>query len=257
MPTRGLPESQGRETRILLLIVAVSIALLLLLARLRYPAADLPVIAPTQVPLVDLTAPRGFDDLGQRLSSLLAAVSPRMLTIELEPAATPAARRRPADVQTQLATAVRVKPDLAVVHVPRGLHPRAAADTGVHVLAADEARELALLHVPPNLDTSASQPAEPFTGMAYVALVAAMRGGPTVQPVYVGRVAPLEGGRWPGALDLGPLVGLDAGTAYAMFSLDGRFLGLLIPAAGTATLVPAQALQEAGAALASGGASTQ
>ena len=255
MPTRSVPESQGRETRILLLIVAISIALLLLLARLRYPAADLPVIAPTQAPLVGTSGPRGFEDLSQRLSSLLATVSPRVLVVEVEPA-TPPPRRPLQEVEPQPGIAVHVKPDIAVMHVPRGFRPRSAVGAGVEVLATDDNREVAVLRVSPNLDAFSDRSVEPFAGMSFVGVVFATRGGPTVQPGYVGRVSPVSDTYWAGGLlDLGPIPTPPDGAA--LFSTEGQFLGFTSVRQGTVVLTPAQALQDLVALRVPGGVPAQ
>jgi len=243
VPTRSVPESQGRETRILLLIVAVSIALLLLLAQLRYPAADLPVIAPTQAPVIALPAPRGFEDLNERLAALLTQISSRVLAVEIEPVPGPAGRRRAEEPAVSMATAVRVRPDIAVVRSPRGTRPRADAAAGIEVLAADEVRELAVLRVAPNLDAPFEQSAEPFEGMSYVGVVFATRNGPTLQPAYVGHVGHQTDERWSTTLmDLGPMPAWPAGTP--MFSLEGRFLGFVIGGSESNLLLPAPALHE-------------
>lgn len=244
MPTRALPESQGRETRMLLLIVVVAIALLLLLARLRYPTATLPVTAPVQPPLVGSTGPTGVDVLTREFGALFAAVQPRVLVVTLEEkrgrdrASTPAATS---------GLAVRVGADLAVVALPAGTTVRGDADLGIEPLVVDEPRRIALVRVPPNLATFPDGRTEPFSGMAYVGSVTATRGGPTLQPVYVGLVTPFADDQWAaGLFDLGTLPGVTAGAA--LFAMDGTFLGLVTTTA-TPALVSAQALTDRFAAV--------
>jgi hypothetical protein len=256
---RSVPESQGRETRILLLIVVVSIALLLVLARLRYPAADLPVIAPTQAPLT-LNIPQGFDDLSRRLSALHATVSTRLLLLHTDTAPAPAARRggvppRPAPAVAQPALAVRIRPDLAVMYVPRGQQPRVPAGMGAELVFRDETREMAVLRVPPNLEAIEDQVPGGFSGMTYVGVLMAARTSITLQPAFVGPVGTISDPRWPaGVLDWGPIAVGRAGAA--VFTLDGRLLGVLAAANGSTVLVPTTALDEL-AARAQAGAPAQ
>ena len=135
MATPGFEERSGRETRLLVLVVVVALAVLVLLARFRFPASELTAMTPAPGPLAGLAARATFDEMTSSLTDLLARVAPAITVVPLEKTAeplkngggdkgrgakagtdTPAAFAAPA----RLTPALRLRPDLALVHVPAG-----------------------------------------------------------------------------------------------------------------------------------------
>ncbi len=261
MATHEFPERPGRETRLLLLVVAVSIAVLLLLARLRFPSADLTAVPPGPEPLAGLARRATFDDLGETMRALLGQVSPRLVTVEFAAAAPLAARRdlpstdtsaqdppppgtseRP-DASSRPMLALRVRTGFALVYVPPGWQPRWLAETGdlAEIAAADPTRHLALLRIPAATEFRAEAPVDGFSGLSFVGALDATRVGPTIHPLFLGRVSTAGDDRWPGPLyALTNAVGLSPGMF--VFSIEGRLVGLAIREGDRDLLVPASVL---------------
>ena len=82
--TNGLQERWGRETRLLVLIVVVSLAVLLVLARFRFPAASIDV-APSAAPspLANLVSRAAFEDLAEAMASTATRVAPRVVVVRV------------------------------------------------------------------------------------------------------------------------------------------------------------------------------
>lgn len=255
MTTNGQDERSGRETRLLVLVIVVAVAVLFVLARLRFPASDLSAVTPAPGPLERLAARATFDDLSSAIADLVDRLGPSVVIVRVESAATPV-RTPPAAGEpaapppppaSRLVAAVRIAPDLAMVHVPAGMHvsavlpPAAAAE----VVATDAARQLALLRVAES-DSSGGTPLAfvDFTGFTYVAAVEAAAGGLTARPVFVGRVDALSDDRWTAPpLVVGGAPELPVGAL--VFALDGRFIGLTELHDAALTIVPYDALTAA------------
>jgi hypothetical protein len=223
MPTEH-PPNRHRETRLLVLVVVLSIAVLLVLARYRFPSADLAVAPAPPSPLAGLAGRVAFEGLAQTMTSVLGRIAARVLVVEFaasEAAALPGEQPPPAtlfgrpdtpvpavsDVRgpaspAGLGIALRVRPDLVLLHVPPGLDPVAlpGSSTPIEVVAADPQRELALVRVAPVIDIREEPGVDMFTGLDYVGVVEAMQAGPTIQPHFVGRVGRLVDERWPASV---------------------------------------------------------
>jgi len=254
MASNGSQERQGRETRLLMLVVVVSIAVLLLLARLRFPAAELVATVPPPGPLAGLAKQAAFDDLAQTMSALLARVSQRLVIVELAETRPPS-RGQPEPPSP--VAAILVRPDIALAYVPTGLRPSGIVSAGtageaVDVIVADPQRDLALLRVTPPADVRAEPAVENFTGFSYVGVVDATKGGLTIQPVFVGRVGPRLIDAWPGGLFTIDH-GLNVPIGSFVFSIDSRLVGLVIRDKGAAALVPASVLETVVTGLVPGG----
>lgn len=254
MTTNGHDESTGRETRLLLLVVAIALGLLFVLARVRFPAAELNVATPAAAgPLQRLAARNAFDDLGSTISELVERLAPVLVIVQLEAAPSGSGRNAPSPAAPpRLGAAIRVRADLACLYVPVGYRVATgdAALTPVAPVAMDAERDLALVRVAA-YDPATTLPvmADSFAGFGYVAAIEAARGGPTAKPVFIGRVDVTADSRW----QSGPLViGGDPpiGPGTLVFALDGRFVGISWPAGDTIAIVPAAAINAAAGELA-------
>lgn len=251
MATDGVQAHRGRETRLLVLVVVVSIAVLLVLARFRFPAATLAVSTPPPSPLAGLSGRAAFDDLADAMNTLLGRVSGRVTVVELgsEPrrrAGRPAGTAGTASEDAQRALALRIGPDLAVVHVPAGLHPLSflGETSPIEIVAADSKRELALVRVPMSPEAGSEPAADAFTGFSYVGAIESTAGGPTIQPLFVGPINAVSDPRWPS-----PLTALSETSAASagsfLFNVDGRLVGMLIRDRSGVSIVPASVLETA------------
>jgi hypothetical protein len=244
MAVNGAPDRSRRETRLLVLIVVVSLGVLLVLARFRFPAATLTVAPPVPSPLANLASRAAFSDLSAAMISAFDRIAPVMTAVRLEPAKVPADRDAPAAaprLASKVAPALRVRPDLALVVVPEGLEVTAMAESGqpAEVVASNADRGIALVRVP-----SVAEPRvemiDGFGGFAYVVEVTAIESGPSVQPVFVGRTVPRGDARWSSGLLGVDGPGLEPGAF--VFSLEGRLLGLVLGDARGPLIVPPSAI---------------
>lgn len=265
----GTEERPGRETRLVVLVVAVSVAVLMLLARFRFPPANLTTVASTPGPLAGLAARATFDDMAGTLAALMTKISPGLAVVALEPlppeppaptkssAKTPVPPPAPAAAPAPLifAAAVRVRPDLGVVAMPAGMQlaSEPAVVGGPELVALETARGVASLRLPPPADATPAAPdvVDRFTGFAYVAVVTATPNGPTLRPAFIGRVDFSHDVAWGAPIvQIGRESGVPAGAL--IYALDSRFIGLAIERPAGISIVPAPLLQSLFAAPSSG-----
>lgn len=233
---RSRTRSSGRETRLLLATIAVSVATLLLLARFRFPEESAaPVADPAPAPLERLAARATFDELASIMADLERRVGNAVTVLEVRGDAP----------GTSYVPALRLADDRAVALV--GMDEQIAWTDGqsAFIVARDPARNLVVVQVPPS-DGSAVRvrAAAARQGPRYVAVVEATRQGAAVRPAYIGRTDVIQDPR-----GTGPLYTVGAAQqaftrGAAMFSLDGTFIGLTAETAGSVTIVPADALQK-------------
>jgi S1-C subfamily serine protease len=232
-PGRG----SARETRLLLVTIAVSIATLLLLARFRFPDEQTVRSEPTPAPLERLAARATFDELASIMADLERRIAPA-ITILAVRADTPAASYVPAP---------RLSDDRAVALVGRDEHVFTVdTEAPPTILNRDPTRNLVVVQVPPAAESALTVPTSmPRQGPRYVAVVEATRQGPTVRPVYIGRTDILQDPR-----GSGPLLSVGAAQqalsrGAAIFSLDGAFIGLAAEVAGGIGIIPGEELRKA------------
>lgn len=114
----------------------------------------------------------------------------------------------------------------------------------VEILAHDAERSMMLLRVAPStvVPDALSAAVRTFPSVTYVAAVEATPVGPTIQPVFVGRGDTVSDPRWSY-----PLVPASVGsglTAGALvFSLNSRFVGMVVRGEEGPMIVPAPALE--------------
>jgi hypothetical protein len=260
--TNGLQERWGRETRLLVLIVVVSLAVLLVLARFRFPAATLDVAPPAPSPLANLVSRAAFEELSEAMAATANQIAPRIVVVRIGPARSSSAARAGRGAvdhpnESKLALGLRVRPDLALVRVPTGMIPTELIDSTqpVEIVAADSKREIALIRLPPSGDGTIETATEPFSGFAYLGEATATRDGLTLQPVFIGRTGARPHERWPSAL-----TGVDNASVTdgsLLFTIEGRLIGLAVRDGASVAVVPPPMIEAAVVELlsVSGGAS--
>jgi hypothetical protein len=257
MSANDMQERWGRETRMLVLVVIVSLAVLLVLARFRFPTPNLTVAPPVQGPLAGLAGRSAFDDLAASLNTLLARVSPRMTDVRVKSAPVPETRGRgraaePVATVSQVVPALRVRSDLAVLFMPAGA-TIAEGDAGaaMDVAALDVQREVGLVRLAP-VDLP-SEPPLNFAGFVYVGVISATPAGLTITPAFVGRADRAVDPLWRGLVYM-----VDGGTdlrvgAFA-FTMDGRLVGFVARGSAGTVIVPEATLASVSIELMSNGA---
>ena len=224
-----------RETRLLLIIVVLSAAVLWVLSRLRFPEGSPGAPhATAPLPLERLAARATYDELATIIADLGDRVTPSVSVLRLD-----------VNGVQRFVPAVRVRPDLLLAHVmpDNRILAIVGSDALVDVAAYDESRQLVLLRVPADASRVASLDDAEGSSSAprYVAAVEGTRGGPALRPVFVGRTDPFSDSRYAGQLFvLGGV--LQASPGSLIFGLDGSFAGLCIMDEGFAAGVPGRAL---------------
>lgn len=251
-------ERSGRDTRLLALVIVVALAVLLLLARFRFPPSNTAPSAPTPGPLDRLTARSTFDDLAAAIANLVQRITPAVIVVQLDAVVEPAKPTPPGRARSdeplpapppRLVPAVRVGQDLALVHVPAGFQITAGQGlvAPIQVVAVDLRRGIALVRAFSVFDMSnaLTNSLNQFGGFSYVAVVEAAVGGLTAAPVFIGRAASTPDDQWTSpVLLIGGTPAIPAGAL--IFALDGRFIGLVLPhPGGGSTVVPTPALEGA------------
>lgn len=239
-PTTARP---GRETRLLLVTIAVSVAVLVLLARYRFPdaPADRPVES-APAPLERLAAQATFDELASIMTDLDRRIAPRVAVV----------RTSATDGTSALSVAPRIAPDRAVVLIqPDETLESATSEAPIEVVGVDEANGLATLRVPAVDDGAVTiRTGAPRPGPRYLGVVEATAHGPVLRPVYVGRMQLVADQRT--ATQQISLVGLQQAVpaGAAIFTLDGAFVGLVRDTGSTATVITGDFLRTAAASAA-------
>jgi hypothetical protein len=118
-------------------------------------------------------------------------------------------------------------------------------DGPAEMIAADPRTETALIRVPAAgaFPDGLSGALAGFAGLAYAAVVDATPVGPSVQPLFLGRVYPIVDEGWPQ-----PAFGIAGQGAPApgnlVFGINGRLIGLVTGQADAPRLLPAETLQK-------------
>ena len=252
----GADERSGRELRLLLLVIAIAVAGLVVLARFRFPAADIVAVSPTPSPLDRLAAPAPFEEQAAAVTAAAARLLPLLAVVEFEripetpdksPAKKKAAQAEPAQPPQRLfMPALRVRADRWLAYQPRNTRPVRSAGGPVMVVAEDPARELVLMglsgrseNTPDVLDFSSA--ASGFPGTSYVLLVEAAAAGPAVRPLFVPRIDPVSASPWDSPiLRVGGSALVPSGAF--LFTLEGRLIGLTVPQEDGVAIVAAATL---------------
>jgi len=259
----GSDERTGRDGRLLALVIVVSLAVLLLLAQFRFPATDGVAAPPAPGPLERLTARSTYDDLAATIANVAQRTRSTAAVLQLN--AIPE-QERPAGKGRQVEPAVirpprfvpalRVGQDLAVLHLPAGFEVTTGRGLSapIGVVASDGRHEIVVVRAPSLFEMSngLTNAIDGFAGFSYVAVVEATPGGLTASPIFVGRTDPRKDERWSAdVLVLSGPIPLSPGSL--VFSLEGRFIGLVIPGdGGERVLIPAAALETVVAQLTGG-----
>lgn len=223
----------------LLIIITLSVAVLMLLARFRFPEETRSERGTASAPLERLAARATYDELAGIIAELSRRIAPSVVVLRVED-----------DGQQRFVPAVRVRPDLALAHVEGDSRILAAVGQAgpVEVAAFDPVRNLVLVRVTAADEVVRLTRGEPLSqAPRYIAAVEGTRGGPTLRPFFLGRTDPLTDERYGELLVLGGV--LQASPGSLLFGLDGAFVGLCIMEDGFVAGIPGRALETAVAAM--------
>jgi hypothetical protein len=230
-----------RETRLLLVTIAVSAVMLFQLARLRFPSptpGEQP--APTQ-PLERLAASATYDELASILRGVDRQVSGAIVTVSAMADADGSGDEAP----VTFIPAVRIADGRAVALPGAGRHVVPAQDGRFQVIASDRPHGIALLQVPaadsnaiPRLAVLEKLPEAP----GYLAAIEATANGPAVRPLYFGRLDRVKDPRWNEPILRFSALQQMLPAGAAVFTLDARFIGVGFPDERAFLVVPAGSL---------------
>jgi hypothetical protein len=238
-------ERSGREIRLLMLVIIVAVAGLLVLARFRFPAAEIVTVSPTPSPLDRLAVRAPFEELGTAAAAAAARVMPFVTAIEIEPVPEPAPRKNgrsaskapeslPAESR-RWQPALRVAVDRLLVYVPAGTRPAGSGGQPAQIVGEDARHALALVSstalgqdataAPAVVDLAA--PPSALTGYQYVMLVEASEAGPAARPIFLPRLDTTSVELWDSPImRIGGESG--AGPGAFLFTMAGRLIGLTV-----------------------------
>ena len=227
----------SRETRLLLIVIGLSAAVLFALSRFRFPDQPGPAATAPTLPLERLAARATYDELATIIAELGRRVTPVVTVAQVD-----------ADGVPQFIPALRVRPDLLLAYVAPTSRVLSfvGSQEPIQVAAYDETRRLALFRVAPDASRVVDLRGTTAAARApkYVAAIEGTRGGPALRPLFLGRADPVSDPRYAdGLLVLGGVLQASAGSL--IFGLDGSFVGLCILEPGFAAGIPGPALDAA------------
>jgi hypothetical protein len=221
----------SRETRLLLTAALVAVAVLWLLARVRFRDRPTP---PSPIPAVlgQLSDGPTLDDLASEVGAVATRIRAAVVAVDVGSAgalaATPPAR----------VAALRVRDDVAVAWMSA---PAGPAPPGL--IAIDRAAGLALLRAPglrPTPPPAAWAPRGP-AGPRYVMATAILGGGVSLRPAFMPAFEAIRTPLWTDPAWAVP-VGSDLAAGSLVFTSDAEVVGLVIPSGGRLVIVPAATL---------------
>jgi len=221
-----------RETRLLLGIIIISLAVLWALARLRFP--ERPSSPDPVGPVLAQFAPVSpFDAIATAVTDLERTIKPSLtrvtFTARVSDPALPAVHRLAIGVTAEHAVAVLPSGERTFRSDPPVV--AAAARAGLGVIRAAS---------PPRIP-SASWERTAAPSARFVIAAEGTAEGVSFRPVFIGAFMPVEDTRWPGVVWRLPASAALADGAL-LFSEQGQFAGAVVLRAGARTLVPAATL---------------
>ena len=247
----------SRESRLLLLTVALCAAVLLILARLRFPAAQR--VEVTTPPLERLAARASYDALAADIERAAPAITANLIVLRVVPRASTEPRRiqdelsgTPGARRVRHVVAVRTSTDTAVAALDAQTRIDGIVGQpgpgGASVVNLDPIRGWARIRVPPASTPPVQHRQVPaIPGPLYVVVAEGTQAGATLRPVFLGQSASFTSREW--SRPLLPLGGISVAPGALLFTLGGEWLGAAVMDGGGLALVEAGELLDVGARL--------
>jgi hypothetical protein len=223
----------SRETRLLLTIVLISLSMLWVLARIRFPGRP-STPNPVAPVLAQLAPPSALEDIASAVAQLTPRLEGILTPVEVQRAG--ALGTRP---QRGVVAAMRVADGVAVALTEDTIGSQAAPGSGLVLAARDAASQLAVFKVPPD-DESALGRWTP-RGLQYPRFLIAAdvsRDGTSLRPVFIGSLDSIVSPLWDGPIWAVP-DHTDLHHGAFLFTVEGEFAGLASARDGRLTIVPA------------------
>jgi hypothetical protein len=241
--------SVPRDTRLLLAIVAISIATLWVLARVRFPDR---VPTPNPVPPVfaQLMPLSPFEGITSAVAQLEPRLLPSLRPVQVESRSV----WNPASASRSWFSGLQFRDDLALVVAGSPAQNDEAENSvvGLVEVGRDRAARLAVVRVPetdaPALDVWVPRR---LSDPRFLIAVDTTNERVSLRPVFIGSLHETASPIWPAAIwEIPPATALGRGTF--LFSIDGRFAGLTVAAGAATAIAPAAPVLELAERLARG-----
>jgi hypothetical protein len=223
----------SRETRLLLTIVLISLSMLWVLARIRFPGRS-STPNPVAPVLAQLAPPSALEDIASAVAQLAPRLEGILSPIEVQPRAPMLAPGAARDV----VPALRVRDGMAVALTDEPVDPQPAAGNGMQMAAHDSASGLAVFRVP--ADDARELTRWSPRGLQYPRFLIAAdvsRDGAALHPVFIGSLDSVVSPLWDGPIWATPQHA-DLHQGAFVFTVEGEFAGLVIERQGGLAIVP-------------------
>ena len=222
----------SRETRLLLTIVLISVSMLWVLARIRFPGRS-STPNPVAPVLAQLAPPSALEDIASAVAQLAPRLEGILSPIEVQP--------RPAGLTgsaREVVPALRVRDGMTVALTDQAVDLLPAAGSGIQIAAHDAASGLAVFR-------GQAGNARELTrwsprGLQYPRFLIAAdvsRDGTALHPVFIGSLDSVVSPLWDGPIWATPQHA-DLHEGAFVFTVEGEFAGLVIERQGGLAIVP-------------------
>ena len=223
----------SRETRLLLTIVLISLSMLWVLARIRFPGRP-STPNPVAPVLAQLAAPSALEDIASAVAQLAPRLEGILSPIEVQPdpgGLTPGPARR-------VVPTLRVREGIAVALTAQAVEAQPAGGSGMQLAAHDSASGLAVFRV--QADDARELSRWSPRGLQYPRFLIAAdvsRDGTALHPVFIGSLDSVVSPLWDGPIWAAP-EHADLHKGAFVFTTEGEFAGLVIERQAGLAIVP-------------------
>jgi hypothetical protein len=223
----------SRETRLLLTIVLISLSMLWVLARIRFPGRS-STPNPVAPVLAQLAPPSALEDIASAVAQLAPRLEGILSPIEVQPWPAVLTSRSARDV----VPALRVRDSMAVALTDQAVDPQPVAGSGMQMAAHDAASGLAVFSL--QADGARELTRWSPRGLQYPRFLIAAdvsRDGTALHPVFIGSLDSVVSPLWDGPIWATPQHA-NLHTGAFVFTVEGEFAGLVIERQGGLAIVP-------------------
>jgi hypothetical protein len=223
----------SRETRLLLTIVLISLSMLWVLARIRFPGRS-STPNPVAPVLAQLSPPSALEDIASAVAQLAPRLEGILSPIEVQPWPAVPTPRSARDV----VPALRVRDGMAVALTDQAIDPQPAVGNGMQVAAHDAASGLAVFRL--QADDARELTRWSPRGLQYPRFLIAAdvsRDGTALHPVFIGSLDSVVSPLWDGPIWATPQHA-DLHRGAFVFTVEGAFAGLVTERQGGLAIVP-------------------
>ena len=226
--------SVSRDTRLLFAVILISVAMLWVLARIRFPDRP-PTPNPVSPVFAQLAPPSAFDDIAASVAQLEPRLRESVIALDV--------RRQSGRLShsaSGVVPALRFRDDLVVALMrPATEASEVTPLSGIEV-ARDPVSHLAVIRVPEGLTPVLSMwSPRRFDYPRFLLAADTTRDGTSLRPVFVGSLNPVTSPTWSG-----PIWALPGSSQIAagtfVFTIDGEVAGLVVERDGRHAIVPAE-----------------